>query len=79
MQRFLEEYKLLLITIPPYSPFVNSWEKLILNIISRVRKVGRSGKEITLNTFKNWIDSIKADELRKWVLKSFIDTQHLWS
>ena len=79
MQWFLEEYKLWLITIPSYSPFVNPCEKLILNIKSRIRKVGRSGKEITLKTFKNWIDSIKPDELRKWVLKSFIDTQHLWS
>ena len=60
-----------------YSPFVNPGEKLVLNIKSRVRKVGQSGKEIKLNTFKIWIDSIKTDELRKWLFKSFIDTQHL--
>ena len=46
-----------MITILAYSPVVNACEKLILNIKTKVRKLEREGKEISLATFKRVIDS----------------------
>ena len=60
---FLKDYKLWIITIPAYCPWVNAWEKLILNIKTWVRKYEREINEITLMTIKRWLDSIKSSEL----------------
>ena len=46
VQDFAIERKLTIITIPAYWPFVNAWEKLILIIKSKVRRIEREGKEI---------------------------------
>ena len=73
IQDFLKEHKLWIITIPAYCPWVNAWEKLILNVKTRVRKYEREGNEITLMIIKRWLDSIKPSELGQWVIKSYRD------
>ena len=65
------EQRLLMITIPAYSPVVNACEKLILNIKAKVRKLEREGKEISLATFKRVIDSIQIYELEGCIKASF--------
>ena len=60
-----------MITIPAYSPVVNAFENLILNIKTKVRKLEREGKEISLATFKRVIDSIQIYELESCVKASF--------
>ena len=77
IQKFLADNKLSLITIPKYCPFVNAWEKAILNIKSRVRKMEREGKEISLMAFKGVINMIIPQELESWVKMSFRDTLEL--
>ena len=57
----------------------NAWEKLILNIKTRVRKYEREGNEITLMAIKRWLDSIKSSELDQWVIKSSWDVLFLLS
>ena len=77
IQEFLNKEGLWIITIPAYSPTVNAWEKLILNIKSRVRKIEGEGLEITLMTFKRWFDSIGLIEFQRWVTESFLDTLNI--
>ena len=69
--QFLIEQRLLMITIPAYSPVVNACENLILNIKAKVRKLEREGKEISLATFKRVIDSIQIYELEGCIKASF--------
>ena len=76
---FLKEYKLWIIIIPAYCPWVNAWEKLILNIKTIARKYEREGNEITLMTIKRWLDSIKSSELDQWMIKSYRDVLCLLS
>ena len=74
VQEYLYKSKVWAITIPPYWPFINAWEKLILIIKNRVRKNERKGINISLQTFKKMIDEISEDELRSWITESFIYT-----
>ena len=77
VSEFLVNQQLWLITIPPYSPFVNSWEKLILLIKSRMRRKEREGRNISLRTFKNWMNEIKKDELNGWIKANLKETLDL--
>ena len=71
IQDFLKEHKLWIITIPTYCPWLNAWEKLILNAKTRVRKYESKGKEISQMIIKRWFDSIKLLVFSQWVIKSY--------
>ena len=56
---YASQHKINLITIPAYWLFVNPWEKLILNVKSKVRKSQRKGWLISLMTLKNISTKLK--------------------
>ena len=76
IQKYLEERKISLITIPANSPFVNPCEKAILIIKSKVRKIERNWKLINLRTFMKLINEITADCLKSWVMESLRDIKY---
>ena len=51
-----ENNQVILLTISPYSPFLNPWEKLILKIKSSIKMSQRNGKLISLRSFKAIVD-----------------------
>ena len=77
VQDYLWNNKLWLITIQAYYPFVNTWEKLILIIKSRVRIEERKSKVVNQQMFKKFIDSIKSWELQKGISESFKESSEL--
>ena len=52
VSKYLKENELWIIRIPPYWPYVNAWETLILIIKQWIRMIERTGKEINLRVFK---------------------------
>ena len=76
IQKYLAERKISLITIHAYSKFVNPCEKAILIIKSKVRKIERKRKIINLRTFMKWINEIKANSLKSWVMESWRETKY---
>ena len=74
VQKFLKEQELWIISIPPYWPYVNAWEKLILIIKQQIRMIERKGREINLRVFKQWIDRLTVKELEHWAKQSSSET-----
>ena len=71
VQDFAIEHKLMITTISAYWPFINSWDKLILIIKSKVRRIEREGKEISLSTFMKIVIKIESIQLEWWLVASF--------
>ena len=68
---------LCIIPIALYSPFLNPTEKLILFIKSKIRKIQKSGKLITLKVIQKVIDDISEHTLSKWIWDRHIETVNL--
>ena len=68
---------LCIITIVPYSPFLNPTEKLILFIKSKIWKIQKNRKLITLKVIQKIIDDITERSLSKWISDSKIETINL--
>ena len=76
VNKFWRDSVILAVTIPPYSPFCNPCEKLILRIKSSTRKIKASGWIITLLTFKDIIDSLQPESFAAWVKESWLEAYH---
>ena len=76
VNKFWRDSGTLAVTIPPYSTFYNSCEKLILRIKSSARKIKASGRMVTLQTFKDIIDSLQPESFAAWVKKSWLEAYH---
>ena len=77
VKKYLREQELWIISIPPYWPYVNAWEKLILIIKQRIRMIERTGREINLRVFKQWIDRLNAEELEEWAKQSTFEALNI--
>ena len=76
VNKFWRDSGILAVTIPPYSPFCNPCEKLILRIKSSARKIKVSGRMVTLKTFKDIIDSLQPESFAAWVKESWLEAYH---
>ena len=69
-----ENNQVILLTIPPYSPFLNPWEKLILKIKSSIKVSQRNGKLISFRSFKAVVDRFDIIAMRNWIRESREET-----
>ena len=69
-----ENNQVILLTIHPYSPFLNPWEKLILKIKSSIKMSQRNGKLISLRSFKAVVDRFDIIAMRNWIRESREET-----
>ena len=66
-----------MVSIPPYWPYVDPWEKLILIIKNRVKILERKGTEINFRDFKKIIYNLVIKEIEEWIAKSRTDSLSL--
>ena len=62
------------ISIPPYSPQLNTVEKIIAVIKHKVKKKLLDSKILSLKSTKKIIDQISPETWRKWISSSWIET-----
>ena len=76
VNKFWRDSGILAVTIPPYSPFCNPCEELILRIKISARKIKASGRMASLQTFKDIIDNFQPESFAAWVKESWLKAYH---
>ena len=74
VRKFLEIYKIQLITIPGYWPYLNPAEKLILQLKSKMKLFHKNNKITNMNKVKKILDDMNQNNLNKWVIDSRKET-----
>ena len=66
--------QVIMLTVPSYSPFLNSCEKLILKIKIAIRTMQRKARIISLRSFRNVIDKLGATTMKISIAESWQET-----
>ena len=64
---FSLKYSIRWITIPPYSPQLNPWEKIIANIKTKLKSLWLRNEPLNLNIMKKVIDEVGESTWRGWI------------
>ena len=74
---FIKKNFIWLMTIPPYSPHLNPWEKLILQVKQKMRAWAKKDKISSLKMIQTILNKISNGWLHKWIKDSRIETLNL--
>ena len=73
-QKFLKQTNVRPITISPYSPQLNSVEKLIAAIKSKIKTIWTTGTELNLKFVKKIVDSFTEKTCKRLIESSRLET-----